>query len=235
MKSLSLRRLVSSDTRSLYKEGEERDATHTQDALLLTCQRSLGTLLIFFSNRQQSHAYLLKQQLYFAIASSPAPIDEKARVKMAFMLPIIKNDHPLLDPKVRRPSVSSRDGSGSSSRKASFTFGENRNKKHLLEGRQKSKSVSNEPSMMTTRIELQVRKRSHTANEQPSPSASAQSPKVGGVNNKLDTPNKPASYSLQNRNCPSGSPCERKAQVQSKLWTQSVNSNQLPKKTSDIR
>lgn len=86
---------------------------------------------------------------------------------MAFMLPIIKNDHPLpVNPKVRRPSISLT----LSSRKASFTFGENRSKnftndaaKTTANGRQKSKSVSNDQSLIQTRIELQTRIRPNTS------------------------------------------------------------------------
>ena len=146
------------------------------------------------------------------------------------MLPVIKNDHPLFDPKVRRPSISS-----STPRKSSYTFGENRNINHGLSSRQKSKSVSNEPSMMQTRIELQIRKRSHTSNNPPIASTSTETPKVGGANYNLDTPSKHSYYFLQNRNCPSGSHYERKVQLQSKFWTQSPNLKQSKKKTSDIR
>ena len=152
---------------------------------------------------------------------------------MAFMLPVIKNDHPLLDPKARRPSFSLQ-----AARKASYTYGESRHRIEMTaspEGRQKSKSVSNDASLMASRFQLSSsRYRSSSSNDQASTSTGQQG-KVGRVTFVMETiGNTCSSSSSSNRSSLCASPCERKPQSQ-KSWSQRLTWIQSKKSISDTR
>lgn len=151
---------------------------------------------------------------------------------MAFMLPVIKNDHPLLDPKARRPSFSLQ-----AARKASYTYGENRHRVQIAspDGRQKSKSVSHDPGLITSRLQLSSsRFRSSSSNDQASTSTGQQS-KVGQVTFIMETVgNTCPSSSSSNRSSFCDSPAEKKAQSQ-KPWSQCLTWIQSRKSESDAR